>query len=497
MELILGILVGMSVSLLGLLVRESWLRRRQLAALREDIAQLELPLMVIEFTHRRLYVNDAVAGRLGLEIPPETSVDQAVAEFVREADQEQVRQSLEELRVGVHGYRDLTFAIKHRDGRWHEIQAQAFRLESSGVRSGLVAVTLEDRTESREVVEERDRLFNLSLDLMAVGDLTGRMLQVNPAWVRVLRWSRDDIMDRTFVDLIHPDDRPQAEAALKELATGLPVRELELRTLARDGSHRWISWSSFPLTARRTVFTVARDITDRKHAEQELAQYQQRLRNLASQLSAVEERERRRLAEILHDTLAQDLFAVQAKLTLLKYPDRVADLATIRDEAAAILDDAADLARTLTFELFPPALYEVGLDAALEWLCRSFRRTRNLPCTFTAHGEPDELAIERRTLLYQGARELLANVVKHAGASHAELHVRYDHDALRLQVDDDGRGVDVAAWFDVRDDGRPGGFGLFNIRERLDQVGGQLGIEPSHLGGARVTLTLPHPAGEA
>lgn len=497
MGLIVGILLGIGASVVGLMIRETWLRRRQLAALRTDIASLDLPLLVIEFPHRRLYVNQAVADHLGIEIPQETGIDEAVGEFVRESDQQGVQQSIESLRVGVHGYRELTFAIKHRDGRWHDVQAQAFRLDSSGWRSGLVAVTLEDRTESREVVEERDRLFNLSLDLMAVGDLTGRMLQVNPAWVRVLRWSRDDIMDRTFVDLIHPDDRAQAEAALGELATGLPVRELELRTLARDGSHRWISWSSFPLTARRTVFTVARDITDRKHAEQELAKYQQRLRNLASQLSAVEERERRRLAEILHDTLAQDLFAVQAKLTLMKYPDRVADLGAVRDEAAAILDNAADLARTLTFELFPPALYEVGLDAALEWLCRSFRRTRNLPCTFTVHGEPGDLPVERRTLLYQGARELLANVVKHAGATTAEVHVHYGPDALRLQVDDDGGGVDLGAWPEAGDDDRPSGFGLFNIRERLDQVDGQLGIEPSHLGGARVILTLPNPAGEA
>ncbi len=497
MELVIGFLLGAGICLVGLLVRERWLQRRQMAALTDDIASLELPLLVIEFPGRRLLFNQAMRASLDFDLAQGTTVDAVVARLIRDEDRVPVQRAVEELQVGLHSYRELTFSMRHRDGRWHEMQAQAFRVGFFGVRSGLVAVTLEDRTQSREIVEERDRLFNLSMDLMAVGDLSGRLLQVNPAWVRVLRWSRDDIMDRSFVDLIHPDDRGQAVAALAELADGLPVRELELRTIARDGSHRWISWSSFPLTARHTVFTVARDITDRKQTEQELERYQLRLRQLANQLSVVEERERRRLAEILHDTLAQDLFAAQAKLTLLKYPDRVPDLAAVRDEAAAIIDHASELARTLTFELFPPALYEVGLDAALEWLCRSFRKTRGLPCRFANEGEPVDLPVERRTLLYQGARELLANVFKHAAAGEAEVLVRYLPDGVQLRVDDDGAGFDFADEVDDTADDLPGGFGLFNIRERLAQVGGQLNIETSHLGGARVKLTLPGSAAEA
>lgn len=491
MDLVAGIILGIMISTLASLGRDRWLRIRQVRALTQDMEELELPVLMLEFPSRRILASEPMREILDIMRERPLNIDTTIDTVVRESDRLSVRHAIEELRTGEHAYRELSFAMKHRDGRWHEMQAQAFRIGSGGLRSGLVAVTLEDRTQSREVVEERDRLFNLSLDLMAVGDLSGRLLQVNPAWVRVLRWSRDDIMDRTFTDLIHAEDRDRALLAQDDLREGIPVRDLELRTMARDGSHRWISWSSFPLIARRTVFTVARDITDRKLAEQELQRYQDRLKQLATQLSTVEERERRRLAEILHDTLAQELFAAQAKLTLLKYPEKVPDVAAVRDEAAEILDHATELARSLTFELFPPALYEVGLHAALEWLCRSFDKTRGLPCTFIDEGERLDLNAEHRALLYQGARELLTNVFKHAEASRAEVCLRFRDGAVEVQVDDDGKGFDFTSQDADAPERRTGGFGLFNIRERLDQFGGQINIETSHLGGGRVSLTLP------
>ena len=133
----------------------------------------------------------------------------------------------------------------------------------------------------------------------------------------------------------------------------------------------------------------------------------------------------------------------------------------------------------------------MGLDAALEWLCRSFRKTRGLDCSFVLQGEPVDLVQDLRALLYQGTRELLGNVYKHAEADRAEVMLRYDNGMITLRVDDDGRGFDLADGDDSPEDPTPGGFGLFNIRERLDQQSGQLGIETSPLGGVRVTITLP------
>jgi PAS domain S-box-containing protein len=490
LEILGWFLAGVVVSALGVAVRALAARRRRTRRMVAELTRLEQPLLVVG-SDGRVRLSAPLADQLGADAAWNDDLDRTAARFVHEPDRARLSDLVRDLRGGTRVSGEAELRLRFGDERLHQVTLQAFRLESCNWGGGLIVATVSDRTRTLQIEEERDRLFNLSLDLLAVGDLSGRLLQVNPAWVRVLRWSRDDIMARTFPDLIHPDDRAGARQALAELRDGAPVRDRELRTLCRDGSFRWVSWSSFPLTARARVFTVARDITERKQAEQQLQRYQQRLQQLANQLATVEERQNRQLAETLHDTLAQELFAAQAKLSLLRYPDRLDDPDAVLQEATGILEHASHLTRTLTFELFPPALYEVGLDAALEWLCRSFRKTRGLACEFHCDHDGPDLAQDVRLLLYQGARELLGNVFKHADASQARLELVCGEQELVLRVDDDGRGFTPADAADGNGDGAPDGFGLFNIRERLTHWSGELTTEPSPLGGARVTLTLP------
>jgi len=493
MSLLMGCAAGFLV-MWGFLALRGWLwRRRQQQRMLLDLRSLNLPLMMIEFPGDKIHFSPVLRQDLGIESVTPMTLEQALSDHVEERDHDRIGELVRDIKSGKHVYREAEFKVRYADGRWHEVEIQAFRLGTCGLRAGVLAATLVDRTQSRVIEEERDRLFNLSIDLLAVGDMGGYMQQVNPAWVRVLRWSRDDIMAQSFIDLLHEDDRDRGRQAQAELEQGMPVRDLELRTMCRDGSHRWLSWSSFPLLERRTVFTVARDITDRKADEKQLQRYQLRLQQLASQLATVEERENRRLAEILHDTLAQDIFAAQAKLSLLKYPEKLENPEEVLQGAADILAHTSELTRSLTFELFPPALYEVGLDAALEWLCRSIRKTRGLECAFSLKGEPIDLPQDMRTLMFQGARELLGNVFKHAKATVAEVSLMYEEDSIVVRVDDDGCGFDLPSLAGDDDvDQTPGGFGLFNIRERVGQLSGDLSIESSPHGGSRVTITLPH-----
>ncbi len=493
---LLGATIGVGAGLLLCRRGRRALAARQRANLLVELQGVDLPLLVIAMPEGTVHASAALLRRAGVPPGRIPTLEALVTGHVDPADQPRLRALVAELVAGRRLYGEANLQVLLPGARWRQADVQLLRVADGPAGRCLLVGSVNDPARAHEVEEERDRLFNLSLDLLAIGDLNGRLLQVNPAWVRVLHWSRDEIMEVSFPDLIHPDDRAAALAAAEELRAGQPVRDLELRTLCRDGSHRWIAWSSFPLTARRTVFTVARDITERKAADAKLRRYQRRLQLLASQLATVEETQQRRLAEILHDTLAQEIFAAQAKLSLLRYPERLGDAAAVVQDVASILDHASALTRSLTFELFPPSLYEVGLDAALEWLCRSFSRTRGLVCGFRCDGETIDLPHEVRTLFYQGARELLANVYKHAGATGAEMQLRQSSQRLELQVDDDGRGFDLV---DPPDggEGSPdeerelGGFGLFNLRERLDRLGGSLDLGANERGGGRVTIMLP------
>lgn len=355
--------------------------------------------------------------------------------------------------------------------------------------------TWADVTARVEAEEERDRLFNVSLDLLAVGGFDGYLQQVNPAWVRVLGWSRDELMSRPVLEFIHPADRALAEAANRALAEDRVVADLGTRFSCRDGTYRWLSWSSFPYPDRRLVFSVVRDITEQKDAERRLLDYQDRLRALSAQLAAAEERERRQLAGAIHDGLAQQLFAARATVTLLRYPEKLADQARIVDEALGILDDSLREARSLSFELYPPVLYEVGLEAALAWLARHWGDRTGIACRLEAEEtdvDPLALGEDLRALVYQSARELLANVAKHATATEVRITLNHEQELLRLVVADNGRGLaatDESGGIGTRDGQL--GFGLFSIRERLRSVGGRFRLDSRPGAGVRVELTVP------
>ncbi len=144
----------------------------------------------------------------------------------------------------------------------------------------------QDITERKQAEEERDRLFNLSGDLLCVANFDGRLEQVNPAWTRCLGWSAEELTGRPSVDFVHPGDRESTLRARLDLTEGQPV-QIENRYLCKDGSVRWLSWSSHPLPETRQVFAVAKDITERKLAEISLRESEQRFRQLAENINEV------------------------------------------------------------------------------------------------------------------------------------------------------------------------------------------------------------------
>lgn len=384
---------------------------------------------------------------------------------------------------------DLRFACQSGDFLWMHLQAvgtwdrEGHPLKLSG--------SLSDITSKVEAEQERDRLFNLSTDMLSVAGFDQYQQQLNPAWVRVLGWSRDELMGHTISHFIQPADRAVFDRAWELLRQGTPSEGLEIRFRCRDGSYRWLSWGSFPYADRQVVFSVVRDISNQKQAEQQLIEYQDRLRSLNSQLALVEERQRRELAVAIHDGLAQQLFGIRAQMVLLKYPDKVPDLAGIVAQIIAILDETMSDARSLSFELFPPVLYEVGLEAALTWLAHKFSETNEVLCCVEVEGEGDELPEEQRSMAYQCVRELLANVRKYAEAGNVGITLSHVDRFLTIVVEDDGAGFDVHKLERPQSSTATSGFGLFSIRERLRSLDGRMLVDSRPGQGTRVFLSFP------
>jgi PAS domain S-box-containing protein len=254
---------------------------------------------------------------------------------------------------------------------------------------------------------------------------------------------------------------------------------------------------------------IRRDITERKQAERELqalnesleqrvadrtAALEQRavqLRRLTAELTQAEQRERRRLAQVLHDHLQQLLFGAKLQVGALKSesvdPDVLAPaLAQLED----LLLQSINASRSLTVELYPPILRAEGLEQVLEWLASWMRDQHGLVVELSTEIEAIPLAEDVRVTIFHAVRELLFNVIKHAGVDRARVRVSGTAgDRLKIVVSDEGAGFEPSGEQITEDPSA--GFGLFGIRERLESFGGELELDGAPGRGTRASLVVP------
>lgn len=205
---------------------------------------------------------------------------------------------------------------------------------------------------------------------------------------------------------------------------------------------------------------------------------------LSAELALTEERERRRLAEELHDGVSQSLAVVQMRLAMSNAsgendPENTAKI-------QELLAEAIRETRALTSELASPVLYEIGLGAALSELAERVEHTHGLEVKVDVSTTEEGLSDEVKMVLLRAARELLMNVVKHAGTDRAWLELTGDRNVVALTVRDEGAGFDPKSAPAEAE----GGFGLFSIRERLPFVGGSFAVESAPGRGTEARITI-------
>ncbi len=213
-----------------------------------------------------------------------------------------------------------------------------------------------------------------------------------------------------------------------------------------------------------------------------------KLRALAAELSFAEERERQKLATDLHEGLSQDLTLANLKLSSLEEPLKHHHQARQElQNITEILRHASETVRSHIFDLSPPVLEDFGLVKALNWLARDLKNTHNLAVDIQHHGEPGLPDERSRSILFRAVRELLINVVKHAGVDHATVTLENTASNISLTVTDNGNGFDA----DKISRDRKSGFGLLSILERLAYIGGEARIESAPGKGTKIVLRAP------
>jgi PAS domain S-box-containing protein len=136
----------------------------------------------------------------------------------------------------------------------------------------------------RQKTEELDQFFNVNLDVLCIANTEGYFLRVNPAIEKILGYTREELMAKRFLDFVHPDDLTRTLEAVSALASQRDLVSFENRYRCKDGSYRWFQWSSAP--AGNLIYAAARDITERKQAEEELRRHRENLEELIRERTA-------------------------------------------------------------------------------------------------------------------------------------------------------------------------------------------------------------------
>ena len=312
-------------------------------------------------------------------------------------------------------------------------------------------------------------------------------IDFNRAAERIENLSKESVLGKNIVDVLPSVEKYGLLDVFKRVwATGKPeyfpvavYRENELKV--------WKDNYVYKLPTGEIV-DMYDDVTERKDAEGKLLMYQEKLQSLASELSLVEEQERRTIATDLHDQIGQTMSVIKMRCFSLRENLSSPEQLKYLDEIFELVQQTIQDIRSLTFELSPPVLYELGLVAAIEWLAEEFQKKHGLRCLVESDSLPKPLNDDMKVVLFRSVRELLVNIVKHAQAKTARIALRVMKNTIRVRVTDDGRGSILA---NNGQEENTNTFGLFSVRERIRHLGGEVEIDSRPGKGTMVTLLAP------
>lgn len=471
-----------------------------------------------------LFANQRLSELLGTPIPQ--LIGRPLQECVLSADRDRLTELLTEAgetpgsaRIALAGKSDSAIPVYF----W-----ASFLAHPGGAAICLVGTDLRQLEASQELIqhlqdqarallesEERYRtVADFTGDWEFWRDPAGRFVYVSPSVEESTGYTRDAFYSEPNLAerLVHPDDRETYGRHDQECHQRGFAGQIDFRIIGRDGRVRWIGHHCQPVKGRDGRFLghrgCNRDVTDRVTAEEalrdlneslegivvertlETKQLADRLRALASELSRTEQRERKRLASVLHDHIQQLLVAARLQLSWARHSSDIVRVQSSLRGADSILKEAIDSSRSLTVELSPPVLHEAGLCGGLNWLAARMADKHHFTVHLQADNQAEPTCEDVRLLLFECVRELLFNAAKHSGVSEANVTLMRCHgDHAEVIVQDAGRGFDPAQ-LDSKD-ARSESFGLFSIQQRLAYVGGTLEIDAAPGMGACIKITAP------
>ena len=480
-------------------------RKRMEAALREseeryrDLVEYSHDLICTHNLQGKLMSVNAAAVRL-TEYSPEALLRMNLVDLLAQGARADFPDYLAEIRTK--GAARGLMKIRTAGGktRWWEYNNT---LRTEGVAEPVVRGMAQDVTERKRAEDElkrRDeslRRFRVAMDATAdaiylVDRANMRFIDVNAAACRMREQTREEIFALGPHGLLSRS-REELEREYDDLiAHGGKSEKIEVQRQGKDGSQFTIELKR---SAQRTgegwmIVTLARDMTERKREETAARQSADALRTAFRRLAHAQETERRKLAAELHDQVGQDLSALHLNLMVIGQElsnETNAKVKARLEDSVVMTRQVSEQIRNVMGQLRPPMLDDYGLFATLRWLAHQTSQRSGITCVLDWEEPAERLPGEIESALLRISQEALTNAVKYSKASWISLTLTTTPGRIRLEISDDGRGFDVAAFAA----GPQLSWGIRTMRERAQSLGGRLEIESAPGKGTRIMAEVP------
>ncbi len=361
----------------------------------------------------------------------------------------------------------------------------------------LEAQAMHERAERALAEQTRmlDAFFEASLDPAALLDRDFNFVRVNRAYAETDDRAPCDFIGRNHFELFPDEENKRIFEHVRDTGEPYEVRAKPFiyANNPERGTTYW-DWTLVPIFGDggevELLSLWLRDVTEECLAREELRRNQDRLRELTAQLAMTEQRERREIAAALHDNLGQTLAFAKMRLGALKQSSSTDTENIDIDEVVDFIDEGIHFTRSLTAQLSPPILSEMGLVAALEALVEDLADRHDLCVTLECEKDCGRMDEQIETTLFQATRELLHNAIKHADPEQVRVRCVSNPERVHIEVEDDGAGFDVSQ-LQHPNSTTKGGFGLLSVQERLRYLGGEVEIESEPNDGTVVRLVSP------
>ncbi len=463
-------------------------------------------ILLIDQTGKVIEFNEAAHRQLGYS--REEFAKLSISDIDPFANTEEIRSRIKGILNDGKAEFDVTHRTKHGKLRDFHISTKAIVL--SGI--PFVHAIWRDITERKQVEEKLTRseekfrtLFESATDAILIMDLEGNFIDINTTAYERLGYTKEEMMSMHLTELLSTEFADRAHERIEHL-TKHGHAKFESAYITKNGTFMpvEVNTRTIDFETGKAIFSIIRDITERKKAEDmlrrshdelelrvlertsELKTSREQLRSLAAHLQSVREEERITIAREIHDELGQMLLALSMELRWFR--DKYGDHQEIGYKVESILhtlNATIKSVKRICTELRPSILDDFGIVDAMQWHASEFQKRSGIECKVDAGQDDVELDKEQRTALFRIFQEALTNVLKHAKATSVTARLTLENDSVILEIMDNGKGITDAELL------KPQSFGLMGMRERVYPWGGNIEITGDKVRGTTLKVTIP------